>query len=586
MPDSRSFFSSAQQEASQQIHHLSRQLRIFGALRLLVFLMAVLVWFLHADFFIQLGISILSIVVFFWMIVRYNSIRENRIKYQKQLSLSKNELRAHDGDYSMFYDGKKYLDSKHAYALDLDIFGTQCVFQAINRTHASFGEKILADKLLCNEVNNVAENQQIIQELATDPAWLLKFRTLISLAEKADSEEIKNKLHDFKPLIRAGFKYVPTIFSIISVVHLALCAFFILPWNSIWITFVAGLVISAQFLKRGNIINKNTTSISNAIGPISELIQLISETDRTESHLQKNKKLADETWVEIKKLSRILQGFDQRNNILVAIVMNGFFLRDLHYSLAAQNWLSAHANKIVLAIDIISQTDCFVSCSNFAFTHAEYTYPSISHQHETLVCSKQIAHPLMNKQNLVRNDFEINKASFFIVTGANMAGKSTFLRTAGTSIVLANCGLPVNAREFIYSPVKVFSSMRTADSLVNDESYFFAELKRLKFIIDQMLAEPCFIILDEILKGTNSKDKEEGSAKILARLAKSGSAGLLATHDLTVCELEKEYHTIHNYCFNAYIEHDNLRFDYLLKKGIAEGKNATFLLKKMGITEA
>ena len=175
------------------------------------------------------------------------------------------------------------------------------------------------------------------------------------------------------------------------------------------------------------------------------------------------------------------------------------------------------------------------------------------------------------------------KNSFLIVTGANMAGKSTFLRTISLSIVMANIGLPVCANSFKYKPVKLITSMRTADSLAENESYFYSELKRLKLIVDTVKTDDYFIVLDEILKGTNSKDKASGAKKFVEKLVTLNTTGIIATHDVSLCELENDFMEIKNFFFDAKISNNELSFDYLFKKGVCENRNASFLLKKMKI---
>lgn len=164
-----------------------------------------------------------------------------------------------------------------------------------------------------------------------------------------------------------------------------------------------------------------------------------------------------------------------------------------------------------------------------------------------------------------------------------MAGKSTFLRTVSLSIVMANIGLPVCAKRFEYVPIRLITSMRTSDSLADDESYFYSELKRLKFIVDEIDLKDYFIILDEILKGTNSKDKAIGSKKFVEKLVASQSTGIIATHDVSLCELEKELPQIQNYYFDAQIVENELYFDYTFQKGVCQNMNASFLLNKMKI---
>ena len=199
-----------------------------------------------------------------------------------------------------------------------------------------------------------------------------------------------------------------------------------------------------------------------------------------------------------------------------------------------------------------------------------------------MTCS-QLGHPLIPEHKNVRNDFDIHDEQFFIITGSNMAGKSTFLRSVGLCVIMANLGLPVYAKSCVYSPRKLVTSMRSIDSLYKGDSYFFSELKRLKKVIEKVEAEAYFVLLDEILKGTNSHDKAEGSKKFLARLVKAGATGLIATHDLSLCDSANAFKNVFNYHLDATIENDNLSFDYKLKTGVSKTMNASFLLKKMDL---
>ena len=185
----------------------------------------------------------------------------------------------------------------------------------------------------------------------------------------------------------------------------------------------------------------------------------------------------------------------------------------------------------------------------------------------------------------VLNDIQIKNEQFFIITGANMAGKSTFLRTVSLQIVMANIGLPLCAKEVDYSPIKLITSMRTTDSLTDDESYFFSELKRLRFVVDEIKSDCYFIVLDEILKGTNSTDKAIGSRKFVEKLISSKATGIIATHDLSLCEAANDLPQVRNHYFDAEIINNELHFDYKFKDGICQNMNASFLLKKMEIVD-
>jgi DNA mismatch repair ATPase MutS len=283
-----------------------------------------------------------------------------------------------------------------------------------------------------------------------------------------------------------------------------------------------------------------------------------------------------------KEFSKILDAFDQRNNMLFGILGNGFFLWDLRQTSRIDSWVIAYRDQIDSWFEVISYFDSQISMANYHFNHPGHSFPSPGDP-DTIVKARQLGHPLLDKNHRVNNDFQIKRKEFHIITGANMAGKSTFLRTVSLALVMANSGLPVCAEKMEYSPVKLITSMRTSDSLADESSYFYAEIMRLRFIVDQIKVDEYFIILDEILKGTNSRDKATGSKKFVKKLVGSNSTGMIATHDLSLCDIEKQHPQIQNKFFDAKIKNEELYFDYKLKEGICTNMNASFLLKKMDI---
>ena len=279
-----------------------------------------------------------------------------------------------------------------------------------------------------------------------------------------------------------------------------------------------------------------------------------------------------------------MNSLDKNNNMLYIVLANGFFLRTLTHCYHIEKWISKHGSSVEQWFETIAFFDAYNSLGNFAFNHPDYTFPKLTKQ-KIVLKSRGAGHPLLDPEKCVLNDFQIDNEQFFIVTGANMAGKSTFLRTISLQIMMANVGLPVHAKEVDYRPIKLITSMRTTDSLTDDESYFFSELKRLKFIVEEIQKDCYFIVLDEILKGTNSTDKARGSRKFVERLVESKSTGIIATHDLSLCEVTNEHPQIENHYFDAEIIDDELHFDYKLKEGVCQNMNASFLLKKMAIVE-
>jgi len=318
---------------------------------------------------------------------------------------------------------------------------------------------------------------------------------------------------------------------------------------------------------------------------------LLSQIEQTVFASAKLKSLQEQIALEnekasdiVRKFSKQLDNLDQRNNMLFGFFANGFLLWDLYQSYHIEQWIKNYGHKAEDWFEVIAEMDALNSLANFTFNHPSYAFPEIT-QGKNVLEARDFVHPLLDPRKAITNNFKIENQQFFIITGANMAGKSTFLRTVSLGIVMANLGLPVCSSRFTYSPIKLITSMRTSDSLTDDESYFFSELKRLKFIVDKIQEDNYFIILDEILKGTNSTDKALGSRKFIEKLVASHSTGIIATHDLSLCEVEKEHDEVKNFYFDAEIINDELHFDYTLKNGIAQNMNASFLLRKMKIVD-
>jgi DNA mismatch repair ATPase MutS len=289
--------------------------------------------------------------------------------------------------------------------------------------------------------------------------------------------------------------------------------------------------------------------------------------------------------VSVQKLGRLINSFDYRLNMIVSVILNGLLLWDFQCLNRLEKWKSEYKAYFMNWLEMLGQIDAYISLGNFAANNPEYVYPSISADNN-FFSSIELGHPLIDEQVRVCNHFDIRqKGTTIIITGANMSGKSTFLRTLAVNYILAMTGAPVCAKKFIFKPVKLFTSMRTEDSLSDNESYFYAELKRLKqlkLLVDNN--EPLFFILDEILKGTNSADKSLGSKMFLTKLIEQGGTGVIATHDISLGELEKSFpEKITNKCFEIEIDNGKISFDYILRQGITGKMNAGLLMKQMGI---
>jgi len=350
------------------------------------------------------------------------------------------------------------------------------------------------------------------------------------------------------------------------------------------------LGISWKNFKKVNIIHKQLGKKTTLLNKYSDLLKILERqtfsSDYLKNILSEIHHNNESPSKVLKKLAKISSAFDNRLNMLIGILLNVFFLWDLLQTIRLNQWKKKYGKLLPKWFEIISEFDALISLANFHYNHPENKFPTISEK-EFFIDAQELGHPMILKPHRIDNDIKFNAwKNFVIITGANMAGKSTFLRTLGVNLILASTGTSVCAKHFEWSPVDVFTSLRTKDSLDKNESYFFAELKRLKIIIDRLNNnQPLFIILDEILKGTNSKDKQSGSMQLIEQLIGLNASGIIATHDLILGELIKTYpENIINKCFEVEIVNDKLVFDYKLKDGISQNMNATFLMKKMGIT--
>jgi len=540
----------------------------------------------YPDVFI---IAFLGFLLFGFLVIKYLNLKKERNIIIEKIRINATEIKIIKGNSHHLESGEEFVNPTHFYSNDIDLFGIGSFFQFINRTVTKDGKSLLANTLTENKIEGIVEKQLVVKELSQKTKWRQHFNAIASLVTvKNTTGFIADWIGDYTSVLPSFLSVLTKVFSVVSVVLISLVAFGVVSFSYITIWFFLGLFITGRYLKKTSSLYSETDKVRETFKQYHELLNEI-ENEGFESKTLKEKqeiiKSEDKKASSIfKSFSKILDAFDQRNNILIAVVGNGLFLTEINNACSVEKWISSYKHTVEKWFEVVAFFDANNSLGNLVFNHPNYIFPEITSE-KNVVFATNLGHPLLTSEKRVDNNFSIKKEEFFIVTGANMAGKSTFLRTVSLSIVMANCGLPVCAESFVYAPIKLITSMRTSDSLTEDESYFYSELKRLKFIVDEITTEDYFIILDEILKGTNSKDKAIGSKKFVEKLTKSKSTGIIATHDVSLCDLENEFSGIKNYYFDAEIINDELHFDYTFKKGICKNMNASFLLKKMEIVD-
>lgn len=572
-----------------QTQKLHKKMTALSLYRLIVFVTMVFgIYYLYGQWQMAVIVALVGMILFLYLLSKYNDIKAQKEFNEALAKINDTEIKIALGDFHDRKDGSKFQDPNHFYSLDIDLFGRGSFFQFINRTTINEGSHKLADALKANDIEGIRQRQDAIRELSSKVQWRQYYSATSSLISiETPAKRIIDWVQHYQSFLPKFAKGLTIGFSIVSILVFGLICFNVITIQAMlgyWL--LVGLGVSSIYLKKINKLSSDIDKVKNTFKQYALLLDLIENESFTSEVLQqKQQQIRQEgkkASIIFKELSKALDALDNRNNFIWAIFGNGYFLSDLKNSYNIETWIKDHANKIEDWFEVVSFFDAYNSLGNFVFNHPDFVFPEIVEK-GTVIKAVDLGHPLLKKEKRVDSDITINNEEFFIVTGANMAGKSTFLRTVSLHIVMANVGLPVCAKSSTYSPVKLITSMRTTDSLTDDSSYFFSELTRLKYIVDTIQLEPYFIVLDEILKGTNSTDKAIGSRKFVEKLVASHATGIIATHDLSLCEIENELDEVKNYYFDAEIVNDELYFDYKLKEGVCKNMNASFLLKKMNI---
>ncbi len=581
-------YKKEQLKAEALLKEVQKKINIIVTTRVLLFFLIVFgCYTFSSNTLLAVLIGVLGSLVFIYLVQVHAKLSTKKNYFTNKVSLNKTELNVLNGAYSDLENGSEFLDANHEYSYDIDLFGEGTFFQFFNRTNTDGGKIELAKLIQKNDISDIINKQDAIKELAPDLEWRQHFlATSSNINSKFSSQEVSQWILNYESFIPKKLKIVLFGFPIASILFIILLSFDVITSTQFVIWFLIGMGITGFFVKKTTAVYQKANEVVDTINEYAGLLTIIEKKQfSTVNNLKKQKEIetknakASETLLA---LGKTLNRLNSRNNLIVAIFGNALFLWELNAILKFEKWIETNKETIPKWFDSIYYFDAQLSCANYAYNHSSYAFPTISTD-ATIINALQLGHPLLDASKRIDNNIVIKDNNFVIITGANMAGKSTFLRTISLNLILANAGMPVCAKSFNYRPIQLITSMRTSDSLKDDESYFFSELKRLKFIVDKIKDNTYFIILDEILKGTNSKDKEIGSKKFVQKLVRSGSTGIIATHDLALCTITEEFPQVVNHYFDAEIINDELHFDYKMKDGVCKNMNASFLLKKMEI---
>ncbi len=494
------------------------------------------------------------------------------------------------GDFSSFDDGSEFVDSEHPYSFDLDVFGNHSYFHRINRTVSSLGKEKLAYYLgnLDLSKDEIYRRQESIKELRDLEEWRLDFLTYGQDAafDLKRLLNVQGEATSKARMLSVGAKIFMVIFPALTIGSLILSIFDVLPGSVAGFLFAVQILICILFSKVLNHISMEIGGLFKGFKSYRNIFKMILEEDFKSEELkmlQKQLFISKELNVlsSFKNLARLLDNMDQRGNLIIFILTNGFYLRDLWLIRSYYQWREVSKFHLANWVRVLTDIDAIVSLSTNAYNNSDRNFATIVSDDSVVFKAKGCYHPFLKREVAVANDFDLIKGDFAIVTGANMAGKSTFLRSVGINLIMALNGLPVCAESLTVSTIKLFSSMRTSDNLVKNMSYFNAELTRLGTLISYCKENKhTLIILDEILKGTNSADKLNGSRLFLSEISKLAVTGIIATHDLALSELSNKEAIFKNLCFEIELS-DNIDYTYKISEGVARNMNATHLLHQI-----
>lgn len=527
-------------------------------------------------------------VCYFLLVSHHEKLNQEKRLYENLQLLNESEIKAQQGDHLFFEDGSEFIDAHHPYSVDLDIFGKGSIFQRFNRTCTETGKerlaRILEQPLFSRK--EILGRQEAISELSGKIDLRQTFWAT-GVATKEKKEDQKQLLAWLStPSILHGKKSYRILLLVAPLVFLAALLGGIVTGK--YALFI--IVALAQWAIIG-MHSKRVTVFQDYIGNKRFLLEkfaahfkLLHEQKFAADALRQINAQSYEAYQQLQVLASRSRALDLRLNFFANALLNTTVLYELQCVYRLEQWRDKNRDHLAAWLNAVQEADALSSLATFKFNHPRFVFPEIA-DNPTLIADG-LGHPLIPLDHSVTNSIQVDpQTKIWIVTGANMAGKSTFLRTLGVNTVLALTGSVVCATKMICPITGIYTGMRNTDSINDNQSYFFAELLRLQKIMQELrTGKRLIVLLDEILKGTNSIDKLAGSQELLHKLVSYQGFTVIATHDVALSEMEKDYpEKIKNYHFETFIKGDELSFDYKLKPGVSTGKNATFLMKKMGI---
>lgn len=588
MSTRQEYYRKRVQRFEQELHRIDKKVTLLARLRLAVIISAVLVLFYQA-YVPYFYIPVLFLAgVFLYLVKLFAEQQELQQLITFKLKLNKQELNyVVSHQFPDLFPVTNPLTERD----DLDIFGSRSLFQCISRISSVAGRIRLSQKLSPERIPDV-EHIRRAQEANKELEQKDEFRQHFIALTNHDSDATMN----YDSLLRwasevprmktSYFTLLRYAWIIISMGGAAAALYFDMNWLFTPIIIIAW-GINGRYKSYCDQLSETIGKYNALMKKYATVFRSIEEEGFRARALKELQAKALNAAIGVKALSDVSARFDSRKNVLGNFLLTTFGLYDLQCIHEAEQWRKKYGQHVAEWFDALAEMEVLVSTATFAFNHPQFATPQLL-QGELNVEAKDLSHPLIASGRVVPNDITfVAPTKLLLVTGSNMSGKSTFLRTLGLNFVLANSGCVVAASHFTYTPAPVLSSIRVTDSLEENTSLFFQELKQLKHILTQLQSsQPAFVLLDEILRGTNSEDKYNGAFQFLQNLLPLPALTVFATHDLKLCSMEQTHApAVSNYKFEGVVMNDELHFAYKIERGIVQNRTASFLMRQLGLID-
>ncbi len=591
MTQPREYYEARITDFRRKMEIVSSEVYRLSWARVIVFFsfLALFIFFANARNGFAMFLTIAAFPLVFGSLVNiFNRKSLLLVEYRDLLGISEEELLRLDFQFDSLEGGTEYINREHAYSYDLDLFGKHSLFQLLNRTQTPDGRKRMAEWMQKPATRDeILIRQEAVREISGKMDWAQKFlaagRSASATSENTDRLKtwlIEKSDSNINSWITALAYVMPILMiaALVAVIFFGVSIYILFP-----VLAVNGIIL-ARIQSKIRAVSEQTDGNVKLLRSYEKMIScLIHEEFSAERLRFLRKPFGMRSVHAIKSLRNLLDILDGRGNMFYGLFDIAFLL-DVHLLNRIWKWKDRNEQDLSIWFENIAEFEVLSSLGSHSFLFPGHTMPEICEDWH--LAATTIGHPLINPDECVTNDFSVDgEGTVVIITGSNMSGKSTFLRTAGINVVLGLMGSVVFAEQMSIPVTQVFTGMRSEDDLASHISSFYAELRRIRALLEKIETSglPVLFMLDEILKGTNTQDRHRGSEGLVKQLSKMRAFGFISTHDLEIGRLGDKDPKVQNYSFNSTINGDEILFDYKISPGICHSFNASKLMEKMGI---